>query len=347
MNKYLNIENISDITSVEGPVFLIRKPYTAKLEKFTYLNIDEDFSVIEKSVEGRSVSLYETNGFVIKDKCFPVVEGVFIGNFIGPNEAPSGGVFLIKTDSNIELDGVFAAGNLYFYNYSHFLTQVLPSILVGYFFAKELNIKYFIVPVLRGWQWQLIDLLNLPRSMFFEKLPGQIVSSKRIYFTSAQFVGPHTECINNGSLHWLRDQIIKGSGITNLVRGSKIAVVRKYAKDRILRNSREIFDYLKNSGFKVVELEDLSVKEQVELFRGASIVVAEHGAGLTNCLFCLAETVIVELMPKGKVNSAYPFISHLFNLKHVRCYGGRIDSGGFWEIDFDWFKFNLNKISLH
>ena len=55
---------------------------------------------------------------------------------------------------------------------------------------------------------------------------------------------------------------------------------------------------LKKYKFRKVYLEQFSIREQVELFRTASHVIAAHGAGLTNVLFAPAEARILEIRPE-------------------------------------------------
>ncbi len=49
----------------------------------------------------------------------------------------------------------------------------------------------------------------------------------------------------------------------------------------------------------------MSVKEQVKLFAEAELVVAAHGAALTNLVFCSPGTRIVELFPPDYVNVCF------------------------------------------
>ncbi|MDG1486875.1 MAG: glycosyltransferase family 61 protein, partial [SAR324 cluster bacterium] len=46
-----------------------------------------------------------------------------------------------------------------------------------------------------------------------------------------------------------------------------------------------------------IYLEQLSIREQVQLFRSASHVIAAHGAGLTNVIFAPAAVKILEIRP--------------------------------------------------
>ena len=55
---------------------------------------------------------------------------------------------------------------------------------------------------------------------------------------------------------------------------------------------------LRNHNFRKVHLEQMTIMEQVELFRTASHVIAAHGAGLTNVLFAPADARILEIRPE-------------------------------------------------
>ena len=77
----------------------------------------------------------------------------------------------------------------------------------------------------------------------------------------------------------------------------QIYVSRKLAVKRHLANEQEFLGLLKKHKFRKVYLEQMSVREQVELFRSASHVIAAHGAGLTNVLFSPADVKILEIRP--------------------------------------------------
>ena len=59
------------------------------------------------------------------------------------------------------------------------------------------------------------------------------------------------------------------------------------------------------AGFKVVCLEGCSFAEQVGLFASASVIVAMHGAGLTNLVFASPGTQVIELVAPTYINHCY------------------------------------------
>jgi capsular polysaccharide biosynthesis protein len=66
----------------------------------------------------------------------------------------------------------------------------------------------------------------------------------------------------------------------------KIFITRNQATSRRLINTEEISSYLSARGFTSIDLQGLSLSQQIALFRKASHVIAVHGAALTNLLYC-------------------------------------------------------------
>lgn len=92
--------------------------------------------------------------------------------------------------------------------------------------------------------------------------------------------------------------------------GPLLYISRNEASMRRLMNEDEIVPGLKELGFHIMKPGELSLKDQVAAFRDAKIVVAVHGAGLTNLIFCRPGTTLVEIFPdKGVHGSAFLRIS--------------------------------------
>ncbi len=100
----------------------------------------------------------------------------------------------------------------------------------------------------------------------------------------------------------------------------RIFIDRRASRLRKLTNEDELIAALPD--FLPVRLEDLSIEEQIRLFSGAEIIVAPHGAGLTNIGFSRPGTYVVELMMDAYCNWCYRRLAALSNL-HYRCVLGR------------------------
>lgn len=76
-----------------------------------------------------------------------------------------------------------------------------------------------------------------------------------------------------------------------------IFISRSKASIRHLINENEVLEKLKPYGFVCCRPEEMSLRDQVALFSQVEMVVAPHGAGLTNLVFSEPGTTVVELFP--------------------------------------------------
>ena len=103
--------------------------------------------------------------------------------------------------------------------------------------------------------------------------------------------------------------------------GKKIYISRARARARHIINEDAVTQLLNKFGFETVYLEEMSVIDQVTLFSNAHVVVAPHGSGLTNLVFCSPKTIVIELFSPHYLRTDYWMISQLLELKHYYCLG--------------------------
>lgn len=75
----------------------------------------------------------------------------------------------------------------------------------------------------------------------------------------------------------------------------RLYISRAKAKRRLLLNEKEIWPNLENMGFEKIYMEDLNFQDQITAMQQAEIVVAPHGAAITNVIFCQQGTHVVEI----------------------------------------------------
>jgi Glycosyltransferase 61 len=103
---------------------------------------------------------------------------------------------------------------------------------------------------------------------------------------------------------------------------SRIYVSREAAlRGRRVENEEEVLAALRPYGFAKVVLERLSVQEQARVFAEAGCVVAPHGGGLTNLVFCCPGTNVIELFSPGYVHPLYWMLSNRQGLKYFYVIG--------------------------
>ncbi|MGC1199139.1 MAG: tetratricopeptide repeat protein [Geitlerinemataceae cyanobacterium] len=101
----------------------------------------------------------------------------------------------------------------------------------------------------------------------------------------------------------------------------RIYISRTKARYRRLFNEAEVLALLQAYGFVSVALEELPLDEQINLFRNAKTIVAPHGSGFTNILFCQPGTQIVELVSPHYFRHYFGTISQQLGLKHYYLVG--------------------------
>jgi hypothetical protein len=113
---------------------------------------------------------------------------------------------------------------------------------------------------------------------------------------------------------------------TSCGEGKRIYISRGDTPLRRIANETELFDQLRSFGFMEVRLGSIPFLEQVKLVRGADVIVAPHGMGLTHIAFHQGQPLILELHNPAIGTDAYAFIAHALGFKYRAILG--TDLGG-------------------
>lgn len=111
---------------------------------------------------------------------------------------------------------------------------------------------------------------------------------------------------------WLRERMRNAAAETAPDAASKgsrrVYISREDADYRCVVNEDEVLERLEPYGFEKYVLSEREMAEDVALFSKADVIVAPHGAGLTNVLYSRDATVI-ELFRKNHVQPVYFLLS--------------------------------------
>lgn len=102
--------------------------------------------------------------------------------------------------------------------------------------------------------------------------------------------------------------------------GERIYVSR--AGRRRCANEDEVFTMLRARGFVFLEDRCRSVAEQIGIFKGAKVIVAPHGAALTNLLWCEPDTIVVEFFASNYQPVYYRSLSDFQSLRYQSLSAG-------------------------
>lgn len=176
--------------------------------------------------------------------------------------------------------------------YSHFLFDVLPklhllkSIGVDVNFFDKIIINFKELPFVR----ESFEKLNID----FSRVVGRDALNR--LFESKLFVSVSEPRNNLYTSDWIVEFIRSTFSSTDVVTDfSSIYISRNLGTKRIVVNEDSFTDDLISAGIDIVHCEKHSIKRNASIFRNANIVVAPHGAGLSNIVFCRPGTTIVEL----------------------------------------------------
>ena len=158
--------------------------------------------------------------------------------------------------------------------------------------AKEIfpELKYYVIPKNETWRFQQLIVPSMSN---------------------------HLDGIVTPNLPpWLRHLGNVGIGYRESFKPHrKIFITRKGASNRNITNQEQLLLALK--GWETVTLDTLTIKEQIKVFAEATHILAAHGAGLTNLLWCAKGTKVIEIQLKEFIDKkVYPILSHHLGLKH-------------------------------
>ena len=220
-----------------------------------------------------------------------------------------------KIDASVAvLSGL--SGNVYF----HWMVDILPRLNILRQSQIEFSKidKFLINSIAQPFQRETLSLLGIDSSKIMESDLHPHIQAKKLIVPS--FAG-HLGWLQPASLKFLRQEFLKQIYLQNLTYPERIYISRGKARYRRVLNEEELINYLEKFGFESVALEERPVAEQIALFYHAKIIVAPHGSGLTNIIFCQKETKIIELTSPHYVRHYYPVISQLLGLQHYYLIG--------------------------
>jgi hypothetical protein len=170
-----------------------------------------------------------------------------------------------------------------YHNYSHWLTAHLPKL------------------VLLGRKRRLEDILlppDLPVSYVASlRSIGIEASEHRTYDPLAvQHIGELTVTDTDRFRPELVSEVREVAAPPGRVTPRRrVYISRARATRRKVRNHAAVWDLLRPHGFEQVFMEELPFEAQLELMAETAVLVAPHGAGMANMIFCAPGTQVVEI----------------------------------------------------
>ncbi|WP_022948516.1 glycosyltransferase family 61 protein [Methylohalobius crimeensis] len=227
-------------------------------------------------------------------------------------------------------------------NYYHTLIDTIPRLYLLLHEYQGCRIKLLVPGKLQPWEEYFLPKI-LPKNIHFE-----YVSHKKIYKTDELILNSFMSRPFCGYLpdFYLDFFVSRFTPNRSRKKKNRIFVSRKHAAgNRKIKNETEVLNIIEPFGFKPYILEDLAISDQIELFYDADIIIAPHGAGLTNIIFS-KNASIIELHPEPTITPHYFFLSK--SLDHDYHYLTSDGEGRFsdFSVDIHKLKSILNTLDI-
>lgn len=184
-------------------------------------------------------------------------------------------------------------------NYWHWTLEVLPRLellrLGGFPVA---SIDWFVVNHRdRGYDLETLEALGVPRDKIVRADASLHIECERLVTTSLK---PHHNAVTAAACGFLNAWAARRWPEARSHR--RLYLSRRRSVFRRVINEEAVVTKLRTRGFEVIECETLSAAGQQRAFREAAVVVAPHGSGLANLVYCQPGTKILEFMAPNYVD---------------------------------------------
>lgn len=196
-------------------------------------------------------------------------------------------------------------------SYYHFLLEEVPRLLWALEQYRDLTIV--VHNSASSYIRRVLDLVS--------KLPdfncGLIYTNSEVFqFSSYVFTQAeaYSGFVHIDDLLLIRKHLLMGTAET--FNAEKKIYVARCNASRSFENEGQVVELMLKNGFEIVTPETMDFQSQVALFRDAVVVVAPHGAGLANLLWCSPGTEVIEIFSPLYFNDCYARLSTQLNLAY-------------------------------
>ncbi len=211
------------------------------------------------------------------------------------------------------------SGNVYF----HWLVDILPRLALlpqAGIDPNQLD-GIWINRITQSFQEETLEILGI-------SLKNAIASDDHPHIQAKQLIIPsfagHLGWLSPWGLKFLRRAFLGPLRQPQKSYPERIYIRREGARHRRVLNEEAVIAYLSTRGFTPVSLETLSFAEQLNWFASAKVIVAPHGSGLTNLVFCAPKTKVIEFFAPSYIRHYFWVISQQLGLEHYYLLGESI-----------------------
>ncbi|MGB3532296.1 MAG: tetratricopeptide repeat protein [Microcoleaceae cyanobacterium] len=202
--------------------------------------------------------------------------------------------------------------------YYHWMLDLLPRIALLKQQRLYKNIDYFVVNRYQtAYEKSTLDIIGIPQDKIIESVQFPHIKASNLIIPSPIQTSLTPQ---PWTIQYLRQYFISDFSY-NLPDSSRIYISRIQAKKRNIHNEETIINLLKTYGFEILDFECISIDKQVKIMANAEVVIAPHGSGLTNLVFCQPGTKVIEILSPSWLNYCYWMLSQACQLDYFYLAG--------------------------
>ncbi|RKN85336.1 glycosyltransferase family 61 protein [Paenibacillus ginsengarvi] len=171
-----------------------------------------------------------------------------------------------------------------------------------------------------AFQEETLTLLGIPPQRIIRSYNGLHLQAERLVVPSLQpynLLPFKSNQVPRWATDFVRSELYRIVRPQPLSGFERIYISRKDANHRKVLNEGDVIRMLMSRGFREVTLAGKTVAEQIRLFRSAQIIIAPHGASLTNLIFCQTGARVLDILPTRYMYPCFWHISSYYGLSYA------------------------------
>jgi capsular polysaccharide biosynthesis protein len=177
------------------------------------------------------------------------------------------------------------------YNYYHWMLEALPKLALFRRYGQPGDGAFYYAELSKAFQTASFDLLGIAPAARIDSRQHQALQASSLW--AATIPSPSGDP-HPWAARWLREAFFQALP-SSAEPIDCLVVSRRQARTRQIVNEDELVAALGPFSPTCVVLEECTLARQIDLFRRARLIVAPHGAGLTNIVFAQPEATVIEL----------------------------------------------------
>ena len=171
-----------------------------------------------------------------------------------------------------------------------------------------------------GFQHLSLEMLGVPP----EKIVPVNPDRRHLHLEQA-IVPSRIDRLRPWMVSFLRDRCWPHARLPDINFSRRLYISRSRAGYRHVIDEDGLIERLYARGFQGICLETFPFDQQVAIMQAAEVIVAPHGAGLTNLVFCRPGTIVLELCSPVYAPHYFWELAHCADLPHYHLIGRDLD----------------------